>query len=411
MWKQALAPDPRDGSILLTYEGGWAQRIGQVSPFEGQTICLQTHDKLSALDPLSGRILWSRLDVNSHNFLFSDEDYVFVVELDNQGKPSASRVFRAADGMSVKAPDFAALFEKRRQVFGRYLLLSESAATNGVTVRLYDMATGDDVWKQNYLARSIVANSEDAALTGIVEPDGKVHVIDLRERKEVFAGQMTDPAENLKGVQRFALLADRINYYFAPQAAEQNGPVQTSVNNVMTQLGMRTLHVNGMLYAFNREKKVESWYFPVADRYMILDQFQEVPLIFLTSRTGDMPNGVPINVNRGMPAGTWTPRLTTIHKGDSRTVFNDPLPSNGPNFFGVQINARANTVELLSQDYKIVHYPAPPKPKKVGEPAAEAPLPQGKSAPVPLKAVETRINRPGFDRARIREIAPPLPPG
>lgn len=410
MWKQALAPDPRDGSILLTYEGGWAQRIGQVSPFEGQTICLQTHDKLSALDPLSGRILWSRLDVNSHNFLFSDEDYVFVVELDNQGKPSASRVFRAADGMSVKAPDFAALFEKRLQVFGRYLLLSESAATNGVTVRLYDMATGEDVWKQNYPARSIVANSEDAALTGIVEPDGKVHVIDLRERKEVFAGQMTDPAENLKGVQRFALLADRINYYFAPQAAEQNGPVQTSVNNVMTQLGMRTLHVNGMLYAFNREKKVESWYFPVADRYMILDQFQEVPLIFLTSRTGDVPNGVPINVNRGLPAGTWTPRLTTIHKGDSRTVFNDPLPSNGPNFFGVQINARANTVELLSQDYKIVHYPAPPKPKKAGEPAAETPLPQGKSAPVPLKAVGTRINRPGFDRARIREIAPPLPP-
>ena len=37
-----------------------AQRIGQVSPFEGQTICVQTPKTLSAIDPLNGRVLWSR---------------------------------------------------------------------------------------------------------------------------------------------------------------------------------------------------------------------------------------------------------------------------------------------------------------------------------------------------------------
>ncbi|MGH7170133.1 MAG: PQQ-binding-like beta-propeller repeat protein, partial [Gemmataceae bacterium] len=77
-------PDPTDGTVVMTYNQGFKQRLGQVSPFQGQTICVQSRNTLSALDPISGRILWSRMDVNSRNFLFSDEDYVFVVELDNQ---------------------------------------------------------------------------------------------------------------------------------------------------------------------------------------------------------------------------------------------------------------------------------------------------------------------------------------
>src|SRR5579883_350259 len=219
--------DPRDGSVLVTYTDNWAQRLGQVSPFQGQTVCVQSFDRLSALDPLTGRTLWSRMDVHSRNYLFSDEDYVFVVELDNQNTPSSTRVFRAADGISVKAPDFAALFAKRLQVLGRYLLLSEINPANGVVVRLYDIVTGQDVWKEKYPARSIVARSEDAGLTGVVEPSGKVHVIDLRARKEVMSGEMSEEsAGDLKNVQGFHLLSDRMFYYFASQAAGQNGVVQ-----------------------------------------------------------------------------------------------------------------------------------------------------------------------------------------
>ena len=184
VWNGFPAVDPRDGSVLLIYNNNWAQRLGHVGPFQGQTICVQSVDRLSALDPLTGRVLWSRMDVNSRNYIFSDDDYVFVVELDNQNNPNSTRVFRAADGIKVKAPDFAALFAKRLQVFGRHLLLSESGPTNSVVVRLYDMASGKDVWKQSYAPRSIVAHSEEATLTGVVEPNGKVHVIDLRRARK-----------------------------------------------------------------------------------------------------------------------------------------------------------------------------------------------------------------------------------
>jgi outer membrane protein assembly factor BamB len=415
MWNPQTAPvvDPRDGSMLLTYNDGWYQRIGQVSPFDG-TICVQTRDTLSVLDPLTGRTLWSRLDVHSRNFLFADEEYVFVVELDNQNQPSGTRVFRASDGMTVKAPDFASKFEKRVQLFGRYLLLAENGASNEVLVRLYDMATGEDVWKQKYAARSIIARGEDASLAGVVEPDGKVHVLDLNQRKEVFSAQMSelsDHKEKLKNVQRYVVLADRINYYFAPLPVEQNGPAPVqfntpSPNNVMTQLGMRTVPVNGWLLAFNRNKEDQFWH-ECRNQYLILDQFQESPLLFLTARTGQAVNPA----FNGMPQGPWTPHVTSIHKTQFAVVFNEDLPNSTQNVFGLRIDPRLNTVELLTQRLKIVHYPA--STDKKGKPAAQAsPKQDNPAAPARLETRQSGVRSLPLERARIREIAvPPLPPG
>ncbi len=416
MWNPQTAPvvDPRDGSMLLTYNDGWFQRIGQVSPFDG-TICVQTRDTLSVLDALTGRTLWSRLDVHSRNSLFADEEYVFVVELDNQNQPSATRIFRAADGMLVKAPDFASKFNKRVQVFGRYLLLAENGPSNEVVVRLYDMVSGEDAWKQKYAARSVVAQGEDASLAGVVEPDGKVHVLDLRQRKEVFSSQMSElsgRAEKLKGVPRYVLLADRVNYYFAPLPADQNGgpvpmqPNMPSPNNVMTQLGMRTIPVNGWLLAFSREKEDQFWH-ECRNQYLILDQFQESPLLFLTSRTGQAPNPA---IGGIVPQGPWIPHVTSIHKTQFSAVFNGDLPNGTQNIFGVRVDPRANTVELLSHRFKILHYPAPADKKTKPAEVGSAPKAQSDGSSRLQAAQPQRLRQP-LDRARIREIAPPLDPG
>jgi outer membrane protein assembly factor BamB/tetratricopeptide (TPR) repeat protein len=410
-WTGVPAVDPRDGTVLLIYNNNWAQRLGQVGPFQGQTICVQSVDRLSALDPITGRVLWSRMDVNSRNYLFSEEEYVFVVELDNQNQPNSTRIFRAADGSKVKAPDFAALFGKRLQVFGRHLLVSESGPMNGVVLRLYDVVSGQDEWKQSFPARTIVARSEDATLTGVVEPDGKVHVIDLAARKEAMTGEIPEPGEHWKDVQQFTLLSDRHNFYLAPQGAEQNGAAAMGLppSNVMTQLGMRTVPVNGYLHAFDRGSGQLIWYIPVKHQHLVLDQFQDLPLIFLTARS--MPNvAVGMRGQLRRNNNSLAVSAMTIQKRGGRLVFNDEnLPTNSTNFFGIRVDPRARTVELLSQQFKITHSPKPDSEKK-GEPAAAAPGPRGSSTDASLPQKETRTQRPEFDRARIREIAPP-PPG
>jgi outer membrane protein assembly factor BamB/tetratricopeptide (TPR) repeat protein len=411
LWDQQHPPavDPRDGSVWVTYTNGWGQRLGQVSPFQGQTICIQTPKALSALDPLTGRVLWSRMDVHSRNYLFSDEDYVFVVELDNQNNPSSTRVFRAADGISVKAPDFASLFGKRLQVFGHYLLLSENGANSRIVVRLYDIVAGQDVWKQDYAARSIVAQCEDAGLTGIVEPNGKVHVIDLRARKEIMNGEMNDPSERLRSVQSFHLLSDRNCYYFASQKAAVNGGMATSQPDIMTHLGMRAVPVSGFLHAFNRKNGSLMWDSPVkTQQYLMMEQFEDLPLLFMASRgfdtqnaaLGGMGGGLRIAGQRGMIGNEV--RVTSLHKSTGKAVFDEKLPGNSTtNFFGVRVDPRANTVELLSPKVKITHYPLRDEAMK-SKPTAGVPL---------WRDTQSSETRPAFDRARIREIAPPLPPG
>jgi tetratricopeptide (TPR) repeat protein len=407
----SLMPDPQDNTqLLMTYNDGWVQRLGQISPFQGQTICIQTPKTLSALDPLTGRILWSRMDVLPRNYLFADEDYVFVVELDNQNTPNATRVFRAADGISVKAPDFAALFAKRLQVLGRYLLLAETGPTNSVEVRLYDMAAGQDVWKQKYPARSIVARSEDAGLTGIVEPDGKVHVIDLRARKEVMTGQLSEPTEQLKNVQSFYLLADRQYYYFASQTATPNGLPQLA-SAIWPNRGMREVPISGYLHAFSR-RDGSYWNSRIDEpQHLLLEQFQDLPLVFLAARSldptaalGGLPPGVRI---RGRGDNTNEVKVLSIHKGTGKLVCNEKLPANSTtNFFGIRIDPRTNTVELLSPQWKIIHYPITEDTKNA-QPNAETSSRQSGQTLGPGPA----LLHPTLDRTRIRAISAPLPPG
>ena len=87
----AITVDPRDNTIQIFYQDGWIQRLGQATSLEGQVICLQTREALIAIDPLSGRTLWTRSDLSPRSQIITDEDHVYVVELNNENNPSSTR--------------------------------------------------------------------------------------------------------------------------------------------------------------------------------------------------------------------------------------------------------------------------------------------------------------------------------
>ncbi len=210
--------DARDASTRIVYPDGWVQHVGQNLVLSSSVLCLVTRKGLQAFDPLTGRLLWMRADMPARSRIFGDEEHVFVVEEDADGLAVSTRVLHLADGGAVPAPSLASQFARRCQLFGRSLLLSEKDDKNTVTLRLYDIPTGAEVWKHTYPARSIVLHSEAPHLTGVVEPDGKVHIVDLRARKDVMTGQLVNPAEHLKNVEMIRLLADSNYFYLACQA-------------------------------------------------------------------------------------------------------------------------------------------------------------------------------------------------
>jgi outer membrane protein assembly factor BamB len=369
-WNQ-LVVDSKDGSLMVLYPDGWAQRLGQAGPLEGAIVCLQTRDGLEALDPLTGKTLWQRADINAHSSLFADDEYVFVVEFDTNNNPNGSRVLRATDGVTVKGvPPFAELYQKRVGRAGRRLLVSDTAAAGAVTLRLYDVLAGKDLWTKQFPPRSIVLHSEDPHLGGIVEPDGKVHVFDLLTQKDVLSTDKghdlinpktgMEPA-HLANVEGITLLSDGRQIYLAcngqPDAnVARFGGIQP---NVVPGLGMRSVPVNGGLYAYDRAAGTFQWRMKVPNQMIVLDHFRELPMVLFTSRYMTMRN----------PGGrgnfTQVASVMSLDKRTGKGLYENKELHN-TQFHSLRTDARAGRIDFSSPNltirFQAADVPAPKPP-------------------------------------------------
>jgi outer membrane protein assembly factor BamB len=369
--QQALQPrsfvvDPRDGSIQVAYLD-WKQRLGQIGAVGGGVVCLHTHDGLEALDPLTGHTLWRRSDVATATEIFADDENIYLVDLSDEGTPTSGRVFRAVDGVTVQgAPNFAVPFQKRIQVVGRTILMSDTAASGAVTLKVYDIVKGKDVWSHEYPAKSVVLQPLDNTLGGVIQPDGVVHVIDVTTQKDVLKTSkgfdLDDPKTGIepsaiKDVQSVALLQDGLNIYLAC-----NSPIDPNIvrfggvqPNLWPGLGLRALPVNGRFYAYKRNTG-EFRYFlkDTVNQMLVLEQFEEMPMLLFTSFYTGMVNG-PGGFRGGFS------RIGTLLAADKRTAKSivPPIPNpekNGADlqqFHTLQVDEREHKIEFINQNLKI----------------------------------------------------------
>jgi outer membrane protein assembly factor BamB len=347
-----LVVDPRDGTIQVAYQDGWVQRFGQVGTLEGAAICLQTRDALVAIDPVTGRTLWTRTDVTSRQHVFNDEQNVYVVDVGGDGQTAAStRVLRAYDGVTVHAPDFAQVYQKRVRTIGRTILLQETDAKKGtLALRLYDIVSGKDLWKQDFPASSTVLHSEDRNLAGVIEPDGSLKVIDLKARKEIL-GSKVDP-KHLKDAQAVHLLSDG-KYLFVAI----NGPVDANTMpwggvqpNLMPGVGMRSLPVNGEVYAFEIATGKTKWHNTVTNQMIVLEHFQDMPMVLFTARYNKMMviGGGGRNVQNVVAAAS-------IEKRTGKWLYNNESLPQQQNFHALELNPKNGRIDLISWQFKLSH--------------------------------------------------------
>ncbi|HEV3257311.1 MAG TPA: PQQ-binding-like beta-propeller repeat protein, partial [Gemmataceae bacterium] len=363
-----IIPDPKDDTLLVIYQDGWAQKIGQTGPIEASYVCLQTRDGLIALEPVSGRTLWTRSDVSTRCSIFGDADHVFVVEMNNDGQPSTTRALRAADGVTDKdVPEFTAVYQQRQRVLGRRLLASDTV--NGkVVLRLYDIPSGKDIWKREFAANTLVLRSEQPNLAGAVEPDGKATVVDLATGKEVL--QATLDAKHLEKAQGVTLVQDRDHTYVAI-----NGPSDPNANpwggahsGFLPQAGVRSVPVNGMLYAFHRDDpapKKPHWiaqmpykilhdpkdpnsYQGPPGQMMLLEQINDLPvLMFVTFYQKLAGNGPNRWVSQGLA-------VTALDKRTGKMLYDQSELTNGQQFYSYNTDLHDGKIEMITFNMKMV---------------------------------------------------------
>ncbi|HLW65198.1 MAG TPA: PQQ-binding-like beta-propeller repeat protein, partial [Gemmataceae bacterium] len=340
-----------DGSMQIVYADGMRLRIGQNAVVESSYICLPERDGLVAVDPILGKKkkLWSKTMPTS-GFLFGDATHVFIAEMGDDGRPGATKAVRAADGVTVPVPDFSKQFDPahRLRIIGRNLLVFDDQDGKKV-LRLYDVLTGKDVWKQEFAANSIALHSEDPSLAGALEPNGDVTVINLNTRKVVmkYVNKDSDPLAQLKpeqlaNLQEVHLLNDRERFYLLLNKTPEQGV--NVIPYVMN--GLRSTRLHGTLVAFDREKASLEWSNPVENQWVLLDQFQDLPVIICTSHFTRFNNNGLERQEARIEAFDKKTGTLAIHPDRQKVTPNGQ-------FYAMHTDPRTGIIELLRYDLKV----------------------------------------------------------
>jgi outer membrane protein assembly factor BamB len=382
---QSYISQNADGSFQVNYNNGFSQRLGRTGPIEASYVCLNTREGLVALDPLRGTTLWTKSDVSLRTHVFGDDQHVYLVEVRADGTTGPGRALRAHDGVAVDIPDFGPLYQRRLRVVGGNLLLSEKTKSE-LVLRYYDVLTGKDHWKRSFSPDTIVLQSEDPELLGVVEPSkqARITVINLKTQKEVISTKLEDP-KDLDKAQAVHLLSDADRFYVAihrpadPNVNPWGGPWSNLVN------GIRCVPVNGKVYAFSRETGKREWKGEAQNQMLVLDQFKDLPILLFCARSQEL-----VNMGGFRQSNNMMSSIRSIEKRTGKLIYDKRAATNqSPQFHALIANVAAGTVELIGPNLRIVHYLDNNAPERSGTGAGAAAEPK-KPAPSVRGAVPKR---------------------
>src|SRR5262249_42219347 len=145
------------------------------------------------------------------------------------------------------------------------------------------LMAGKDVWRDQFAVGAKVAHSEDPRLAAVVEPSGAVRVIDVEARKDVLKTKLEDKAHFDK-VKDVYLLSDPDYVYLAFDKPDDKGNVMNLQPNFYYNSGLRGVPVHGHVYSWQRKSGELQWYNEVHNQYLLLSQFEDLPMLLFTSK-------------------------------------------------------------------------------------------------------------------------------
>ncbi len=350
LWRQnllgksppAASPQPTiegDGDIVFHYEDGWSFRLARSAVLQQSYVALVTRDGLKAIDPATGQELWVRTNLSAKAQIFGDERHVFLVSGSN------CKVLRALDGTEVEGvPDFAAKVGRpgATTFLGRLILTNElKEGTRAFS--LYDPLTGKDVWRREFPGKPAVLRTTDSEVAGVLSVAGKFEAFDVRTGKTVAAGQV-DPdlvagsvataSGSVLATEPLLLLdADR-SYLILSRPRDPNN--QNRIYYGQQQAMLRTLPVNGAVFAFDRRTGARLWYNADAllNQSLVLDRFEELPALVAAANLYD-------------PATRLQQyRVVALDKRTGRLVHNYAYNQNGGEFANATRDPKGRGIEF-----------------------------------------------------------------
>jgi len=345
-----------DGDVTVKYDDGYIITLGKATVLQAGYAAILTRDGLEVVEPLTRKVLWTRRDIKERTQIYGDARYIVLIETDSTRRPVAARVLRAVDGMPVEGSgDSGRILSGARsyQVLGRDVLLSEGTGNQPRVLRLFDLGSGKDVWRKEYSSKAIPIKSSNGEWTGFVKPNGEAEIIDVKSGQMLTTLKIDEKNldADLKPAGQAQLLADADRYYLIldreTSAGSSNG---TSRMNLGNNLMLRTIHINGPLYAFDRSNNKRLWYYGnglLENQCLVIDQFAEIPVIIAAS---------PMIQTQGNNRMNVYP-VVVIEKARGRLIFDKQIHFDHQSFMNLTVNHKNGTIDLTKPNCRIAIFP------------------------------------------------------
>lgn len=185
----------------------------------------------------------------------------------------------------------------------------------------------------------------------MLERTGIVTVTDLRTRRDVLKTAVKE--EHMERVKDAYLISDQGMFYLAlnrpaePDVAPWGSP-QSNVTN-----GMQSVPVNGLFYAFDRDTGKIAWFCQITYQMMVLDQFQDLPILLFTSRY----NKAAVQQGGLRRGAVQVVAVKSIDKRLGKILFDKPEMANSNQLFhALKIDYPKRTIELIAHNLRIRFY-------------------------------------------------------
>ncbi len=236
---------------------------------------------------------------------------------------------------------------KTYQIQGRTALLTEGTGEQPRVLRLFDLGTGKDVWRKEYDAKSVPIKSQNSDWTGFVKANGDAEIIEVRTGQTLATLKIDEKnlETDLKPCVQAHLLADADRFYLFLDR-DVSAPSTSGTSRIQMQNSvLRTLQVNGPLYAFDRNTAKRLWSYGnglFENQCLVLEQFAEMPVIMAAS----MVSNRQTNIN--------SQPIVVIEKARGRLIFDKAHPYDGQVFQNLTVNQKNGQVELNRHGMRII---------------------------------------------------------
>ncbi|QDS99435.1 outer membrane protein assembly factor BamB family protein [Adhaeretor mobilis] len=339
-----------------TWDGNW---IGVIGPVTAHGCVYQDQSRLVCVDPLDGRVLWSRGDVPAGCDLFGDSDLLFVTP---EGSARAT-VYSMIDGREIDEVEVPPWHEHLTTLGRNVISWSQDRGRpedQRWEIASIDASTGETQWSYLF-PDSTRVDIDRGRFIATVTPTGEARIIDGLQG-DVLVESSFGVAERLKeihlsvGSASMLLLTNRV----------ENSP-NNSPNNRRTRPINTTDYaiINGRVDAFDRNTGESLWARPAELDHQgwSVTQPSDLPvLMFVASLSRHDAQGSRQGIT-----------LLALDRRTGASLYRtDALPGSSSGHFQLQVSDESQHVVQAEMSSRLVQLrftdkPRPPMPPAMAE--------------------------------------------